>query len=94
MPLSRETYKRLFVEYKEDPEVRNLFAGNPYITQHMNAKDRNEYNSYKKGKTDKIEKKPMVPPQMGYNMHQMLPMNYNMPPGRYPMNGPGYYQPM
>lgn len=50
------------VEYKDDPAIKWVFANDPYVTQHMSAKDRNEYNQFKKGKTDKRQNGPIIPP--------------------------------
>jgi hypothetical protein len=53
-----------------------IFANAPYITVHMSAKDRSEYNSFKKGKND-------IPPKKIINMP--LPMGIQMG-GMYPPN--------
>lgn len=65
----------------------------PYVTQHMSSKDRNEYNSFRKGK-DNINKKPIIPP--GYPIYAPIPQQINFTPQiRPPMgNFGGFYQPM
>lgn len=82
------------VEYKDDALIKKVFATAPYITQHMSIKDRNEYNSFKKGKDNK---KPIIPPMgpIGYPLYpvpQQISFNPQMRP---PMgNFGGFYQPM
>jgi len=94
----QEAYKRLLVEYKEDPLIKDIFVTAPYVTQHMNAKDRNDYNSFKRGKAEpkKTTQGPMIPPPMapmGFNfypqMQQMQQISF-MPSGRLPMGNFGF----
>ena len=84
--LYREPYKRLLVEYKDDPLITKVFMGFPYITQHMNAKDRNDYNSFRKGKDKKVI---IPPPPMGFSVFPPPPamQQINFMPGRPPMGG-------
>ncbi len=83
--LYREPYKRLLVEYKDDPLITKVFMGFPYITQHMNAKDRNDYNSFRKGKDKKVI---IPPPPMGFPVFPPPGMQQiNFIPGRAPMGG-------
>ena len=92
------------VDYKDDPVIRELFAGAIYITQHMSAKDRNEYSQFRKTKYDKKGVQgPIVPPppvpamnyQMGYGMQQPPPP-FMAPMGRQPNNygPPNQFYPM
>lgn len=71
------------------------------MTQHMNAKDRNEYNSFIKGKgpANKVEKKPLVPSPLGFPLYgNMPPMSFlqqNRPPlpmGQMGPMGNNFYQ--
>jgi hypothetical protein len=74
--------------YAEDKKIKEIFTGVPYITVHMNAKDRLDYNSFKKGKVESMPKKmqvnmsgmtmqpPMMPP-----MGMMFPPNMAFGPG-------------
>lgn len=89
------------VEYKEDPIIKDLFMNEkPYVTQHMSAKDRNEYQQFRKGKAEKKpgQTGPMIPPPpMGFQI--MPPQGQQVPPfmmppmnmGR-PMNNYNYQQ--
>ena len=91
------------VEYKDHPAIKDLFVMNPYITQHMSAKDRNDYHQFRKGKVEKKQGQlgPMIPPPPSMNFPIMGPppsqqpsfmmmnrQNYGPPPPNQ------YYQPM
>lgn len=59
--------------------------GTPYITQHMSAKDRNEYSQFVKGKSDRPnhpphQQPPMIPPPMMGGMPMYMNMNMAMGP--------------
>lgn len=98
----------MLVEYKEDDSIRHVFVGNPFITQHMNAKDRHEYQSFRKGKMEPKKVGPMIPPPpIGFQMYPpMQQVSFVPQMSRPPMMGPmpslgnmgtmgnfGYYQP-
>jgi hypothetical protein len=79
----------VLVEYKEDLLIRDVFAGWPYVTYHMNAKDRNDYQSFKKGKVEPNKKPnqgPMIPTPINFHhMYPMQQMGMYPPMGRPPM---------
>ena len=87
------------VDYKEDDHIKSLFENKPYITQHMSAKDRNEYKQFKNSRGEK-KSAPMVPP-INYSMMNPMqqfsaftvPMNHQMNPMG-PMNPMGQMNPM
>jgi hypothetical protein len=72
------------VGYKEDPRILEIFeTGKPYITQHMNAKERNEYVQFRKGKFDNRKQGPpnQIPQgPMSQHMGLMGPMGMIPPP--------------
>ena len=83
----------MLVEYRDDPSIKHIFNKAPYITQHMSAKDRNEYTQFKKGKNDfKPPQAPTMPSPAGFGMYGPIPQNYNyMPPmGRQPQPMGGF----
>jgi len=93
------------VSYKDNEGIKSLFNGDePYITQHMSAKDRNDYNQFRKGKNEKKALQGPPPPQvlggygMGFGQQQHNPYMPQMPMARQPNNynyGPPptqYYQ--
>lgn len=82
--LLRDPYNRLLVEYYEDPLLKDVYGEKPHATQHMSAKDRNDYNQFRKGKADK---KPMQGPML------TNPVNLNAF-GTGPMQGPFVAPPM
>jgi hypothetical protein len=82
------------VDYSTDSKVLQLFAEKPYLTVHMNAKERNEYLNFKKGKdyTNSYPKKPVIPvvPVMTNPVNFFPPyMQYN-PMNMYPQQKPVY----
>lgn len=77
------------VDYKEDAGIKGLFIGLPYITQHMSAKDRNEYKSFQKNKHEskKPATGPMIPPPaMNFPMFPPGGMQQQQPPFMAPIN--------
>ena len=85
----------MLVEYKEDEQLKSLFHGAPYVTYHMNAKDRNEYQSFKSKKGDqpvkKLQQVPMIPnPVNFHHMYPMQQMGMYAPMGRPPIGSYGF----
>ena len=88
------------VDYKDDENIKSLFENKPYITQHMSAKDRNEYKQFKNSRGEK-KNAPMVPP-INYGMMNPMqqyspftvPMNHQMNPMGHQMNPMGQMNPM
>ena len=73
------------MEYRANERVKAVFVGQPYVTIHMSAKDRNEYKSFRKGGHD--VKKPLNHPRpmgfqpQGFGMGMgMVPFGMNQPP--------------
>jgi len=80
--------------YIEDKKLKEIFIGVPYITVHMNAKDRLDYNSFKKGKIELPIAKKMQGNINGMTMQppMMPPMGMMFPPNM--VFGPGHIGPM
>ncbi len=78
------------IEYKEDKNLIPLFVGQPYVTVHMSAKERNEYQMFKSGRKDlkkgQMMQQPLLPPPMA----PMPPMGYPM---MYPNQPPMQFRP-
>lgn len=85
---SQEAFNRILIDYKDDYKLKTVFANQPYVTLHMNARDRQEYISFKKGKQEN-PRKPQQPPQQLLYSNIAMPMGmpgHVMNPG---MNVPG-----
>ena len=85
-----DVYTQLLVDYKDDMRLQGIFAGKPYITQHMTAKDRNEYNQFKKANKDKKmvlqQPGPFIPQSMNNFGQMSQPINYVSSSNRMGMN--------
>lgn len=64
----RDHFKQILADYKFNKNLVNLFFGQPYITVHMNAKERNEYIDFKK-KDKKNEQAPILPMKSNFGMN-------------------------
>lgn len=72
----------MLAEYTENPDIKQLFYEHPYITVHMNARERKDYyNTFQK--KDKAEKKfgNTFVQGPGISMAPRMPM---IPQGMYP----------
>jgi hypothetical protein len=58
-------------EYKTNEKLKAVFRGSPYVTLHMSAKERNEYNNFRRG-NDRL-KGANIPPK------EFRPMGFNNP---------------